>query len=90
MQIMLSYMQDGSDAKDDNKIVVLAHDRDFGAPLKSSGIDMAKAFDLFLKMAKEAGYVFRYVNLGERELENGLTVFCTLPCRKLADYPTDK
>ena len=65
LQIMLSYIQDGSDAKDKNKIVLLAHDRDFGASLKGSGVDMAEAFDLFLKMAKEAGYVFRYGNLGK-------------------------
>ena len=45
--------------KDDGKIVILAHDRDFGESTKGNKLDMKKALDKFLKMAKKAGFVFR-------------------------------
>ena len=49
---MLSYLGDGFQARDEGKIVVLAHDHDFGAPLKGSTLDMAAALDRFLKVCK--------------------------------------
>ena len=55
---MLAYVADAN-TKDKDKIVVLAHDRDFGAPLDGSNLDLNSAFDKFVKMAKEAGFVFR-------------------------------
>ena len=55
---MLAYVVDTS-TKDKDKIVVLAHDHSFGPPLEGSSLDMAAALDRFLKMAKEAGFVFR-------------------------------
>ena len=58
-QFMLASLGDGSDTKDKNKIVVLAHDRDFWPRPNEGDLDMAAAFGKFLKMAKEAGYVFR-------------------------------
>ena len=53
---MLSYLGDGKNTKDEGKIVILAHDREFD---KGNNLDLISAFDKFIKMAKKAGYVFR-------------------------------
>ena len=58
-QIMLSSLGDGTNTKKEGKIVVLAHDQEFGADLKGGNVDMAVALDRFIKLAKEAGFVFR-------------------------------
>ena len=45
-------------AKDEDKIVVLAHDREF-APPRGGSVNMRVALEKFIAMAKQAGFVFR-------------------------------
>ena len=45
-------------AKDEGKIVVLAHDREF-APPRGSSVNMRVALEKFIAMAKQAGFAFR-------------------------------
>ena len=61
LQTPLAYVIDSiNSSKEEGKIVVLAHDREFGAPTKGeSDLDLAVALDLFIKSAKKAGFTFR-------------------------------
>jgi peptidoglycan/xylan/chitin deacetylase (PgdA/CDA1 family) len=56
-QNMLANLDDGSDSRVDNKIVVLSHDAQW------AGDNNAEILDHFIKMAKMAGYQFRKLSL---------------------------
>ena len=56
-QRMLAQLMDVQ-SKDDDKIVVLAHDREF-APPRGGSVNMRVALERFIVMAKQAGFVFR-------------------------------
>ena len=57
LQRMLAQLMDVQ-SKDDDKIVVLAHDREF-APPRGGSVNMRVALEKFIAMAKQAGFVFR-------------------------------